>query len=122
MKKRKPLYKQIVDYYCIRILSGELKPGDKLPSIRQGKTIHNASAVPIMTAYKELEEAGIVVILMGKGHYVAKNAMTAIVNTTRVEIETAIKGLIQKTSDLGFTRNDVIDLINKHWVDFQKIG
>lgn len=117
MKNKKPLYKQIIDYYCIRISSGELKPGDKLPSIRQAKLIHNTSVVPIMTAYKEMEEAGIIEILMGKGHYISKNAVTAIVSVIRVEIEMDIKNLLKKTSDLGFTRNDVIDLINKHWIE-----
>ncbi len=121
MKKRKPLYKQIVDYYCIRISSGELQPGDKLPSIRQAKIIHNASVAPIMSAYKELEEAGIIEILMGKGHYVAKNAVTAIVGVAKVEIENDIKNLLHKTTNLGFTRNDVIDLINMYWGEVEKI-
>ncbi len=115
MKKRKPLYKEIVDYYCIRITSGELKPGDKLPSIRQAKTIYNTSTVPIMRAYKELEEANVIEILMGKGHYVSKNAATAIMGIIRVEIENDIKSLLQKTTNLGFTRNDIIDLINMYW-------
>ena len=55
-----PIYDQIVSQIKAQILSGKLKEGDALPSLRTTKR-----------AYEELEREGFIVSLTGKGSFVA---------------------------------------------------
>ena len=56
-----PIYDQIVSQVKAQILSGKLKEGDALPSLR----------ALAKRAYEELEREGFIVSLTGKGSFVA---------------------------------------------------
>ncbi|MDR1826829.1 MAG: FadR family transcriptional regulator [Methylobacteriaceae bacterium] len=64
------LYKQIVDLWKNKILSGEIKPGDMLPSERELAASLNVSRIPVREAMKVLEYLGIVEQIRGKGVFV----------------------------------------------------
>lgn len=66
-----PLYQQIVDQVRARILTGELRSGDPLPSIRQLASELLASVITTKRAYSELEAEGLIVTRAGLGTYVA---------------------------------------------------
>ena len=66
----KPIYTQIVENFQTQIAAGILQPGDKLPSVRE--LAQNLSINPntIQRAYRELEAAGFIQTLPGKGCFV----------------------------------------------------
>ncbi|MGE5588119.1 MAG: GntR family transcriptional regulator [Clostridia bacterium] len=66
-----PLYKQIVDQIREKVLSGELAPGESLPSIRQLAEQVGTSVITTKRAYSELEAEGIIVTRAGLGSFVA---------------------------------------------------
>lgn len=66
-----PLYKQIVDQIREKVLSGELAPGESLPSIRQLAEEAGTSVITTKRAYSELEAEGIIVTRAGLGSFVA---------------------------------------------------
>lgn len=66
-----PLYQQIVDQVKARILSGDLRPGDPLPSIRQLAEDLLASVITTRRAYSELEAEGLIITRTGLGTFVA---------------------------------------------------
>ncbi|MGB4338193.1 MAG: GntR family transcriptional regulator [Bacillota bacterium] len=66
-----PLYQQIVDQLRAKILTGELRAGDPLPSIRQLATDLVASVITTKRAYSELEAEGLIVTRAGLGTFVA---------------------------------------------------
>ncbi|MGE5594303.1 MAG: GntR family transcriptional regulator [Betaproteobacteria bacterium] len=66
-----PLYKQIVDQIREKVLSGELAPGESLPSIRQLAEEVGTSVITTKRAYSELEAEGIIVTRAGLGSFVA---------------------------------------------------
>ena len=65
-----PIYAQIKDNLRQQIISGILKPGDKLPSVRELATQLSINPNTIQRAYNELEMEGFIVSVLGKGNYI----------------------------------------------------
>lgn len=66
-----PMYKQITDQIKDAIASGGLKPGTKLPSIREMARELKISEITIKRAYSDLENEGFIITRSGLGSYVA---------------------------------------------------
>ena len=67
----KPIYEQITDQIKAAIVSGELAEGEQLPSIRALANSLRVSAITTKRAYADLEAAGLIETVQGKGTYVA---------------------------------------------------
>ena len=66
-----PIYDQIVSQVKAQILSGKLKEGDALPSLRTLAKDLRISVITTKRAYEELQREGFIVSLTGKGSFVA---------------------------------------------------
>ena len=66
-----PIYEQIEAQIKDAILSGELTPGELLPSIRSLANDLRVSVITTKRAYADLEELGFVVTVQGKGTFIA---------------------------------------------------
>ena len=66
-----PIYDQIVSQVKAQILSGKLKEGDALPSLRALAKDLRISVITTKRASEELEREGFIVSLTGKGSFVA---------------------------------------------------
>ena len=67
-----PIYDQISGQIKAQILSGALSPGDALPSIRGLAKDLKISVITTKRAYDELEAAGFINTVAGKGCFVAE--------------------------------------------------
>ena len=67
----RPIYTQICDGIREQILSGILRPEDKLPSVRELATQLTINPNTIQRAYRELETEGWIVSVAGKGCFVS---------------------------------------------------
>lgn len=65
-----PIYQQIATQLQEDILSGKLKNGEFLPSIRGLAKDLRISVITTIKAYEELERQGLVTAMQGKGYYV----------------------------------------------------
>ncbi|MEG1686429.1 MAG: GntR family transcriptional regulator [Angelakisella sp.] len=65
-----PIYQQIITQIRRMILTGELKPNDALPSMRQLAKDLRISLITTKRAYEELEAMGLLVTAAGKGCFV----------------------------------------------------
>ena len=70
----RPIYTQIVDNFKSQIVAGILQKGEKLPSVRElaGELAINPNT--IQRAYRELEAAGWIATVPGKGCFVCAQA------------------------------------------------
>jgi GntR family transcriptional regulator len=66
-----PIYLQIINQIKSQILTGDLKEGQALPSIRSLAKELEISVITTKRAYDELEKDGFIVTVAGKGSYVA---------------------------------------------------
>ncbi|HHW11090.1 MAG TPA: GntR family transcriptional regulator, partial [Firmicutes bacterium] len=67
-----PYYRQIVEQIRHLILSGRLKPGTQLPSVRQLASDLTVSVITTRRAYEELEREELIVTRPGTGSIVAE--------------------------------------------------
>ena len=65
-----PIYEQIEEQLKAQILSGELSPGETLPSIRVLAKDLKISVITTKRAYEELERDGFIESVVGKGSFV----------------------------------------------------
>lgn len=71
----KPIYEQIISQIKNLIVSGELKPGEALPSMRLLAKELRISVITTKRAYEELERDGYIYSVVGKGSFVAEANM-----------------------------------------------
>ena len=90
-----PIYEQIMNQIKSVILSGELKEGDILPSVRSLAKSLNVSVISTRKAYEGLEAEGFTINMMGKGSFVAPQNMELLRETRLVEIEKKITDIIE---------------------------
>ncbi len=102
----RPIYAQIVDGLRSQILAGVLPAGERLPSVRElaGELTINPNT--IQRAYRELENAGLIATVPGKGCFVCpRQAQTHIRQQTLLQtLENTAKELLS----LGMTREQII--------------
>ena len=70
VKPRERLYRDIVGQIQEMIVSGELRPGDRLPAERQLAEQFGVSRTAVREAIKSLAEKGLVDIMVGRGTFV----------------------------------------------------
>ena len=68
----KPKWVELADHIRSQIESGELSPGDKLPSTSQLGVLHSVSSIVVRNAMLTLKAEGLVVGVPGVGVYVAE--------------------------------------------------
>ncbi len=66
-----PVYKRIMSDIRAKIASGELRPGDKLPTINELMGEYECSGEPVKMALRMLSAAGDVIGHQGRGTFVA---------------------------------------------------
>ena len=66
----RPIYTQIADGFREQICTGILQIGDKLPSVRELAAELTINPNTIQRAYRELESAGWIATVAGKGCFV----------------------------------------------------
>ena len=77
-KDDRPIYEQIVSQFKEMIISGKLKSGEALPSIRALAKDLRISVITTKRAYEELERDGFIETMAGKGSFVAEQNTEAI--------------------------------------------
>lgn len=71
-KAKNPLYVQLYEYIKKEIISGQIDPGTKLPSIRNLSSYLNISKTTIETAYQQLYVEGYIESRSKSGYFVNK--------------------------------------------------
>ncbi|MFB6318894.1 GntR family transcriptional regulator [Saccharicrinis sp. FJH54] len=66
-----PKYKQIINSIFQAIQTGDLKRGDKIPSLNQIKDEFGLSRDTVLAAFKELKDKKIISSTPGKGYYIS---------------------------------------------------
>lgn len=111
-----PLYAQIIDQIKTKILAGDLRPGDPLPSIRQLASELLISVITTKRAYQELESMGLIETRPGIGTFVAHNADLRAPDRRLQEIGSQLRTVIANARRLGLSDEQVRELLDEHLV------
>ena len=105
-----PIYRQIVDQTCQFVASGELRPGEHLPSIRAMAADLGINSMTVSKAYLLLERDGIVARRSGLGMVVEETKIAA-AETIRPQA----LALVEAARRLRLTRKDIGNVIDLAW-------
>jgi len=105
-----PMYKQVTDQIKDAITSGDLKPNDRLPSVRELSEALNVSAITIKRAYQDLETEGFILTRAGLGSYVAPVQRDALRERKLAELQEELRRLVRSSSKFGISANDIVRL------------
>ena len=102
-----PIYKQIVDQVSMAIASGQLAPGDPLPSVRTiaERLVINPNTVS--RAYGDLARAGLVVGQPGRGLMVAPRRRMLSEEERNRRLETALEAFAREVAFLEFDHVEI---------------
>ena len=110
-----PIYKQIASQLRGQILSGKLKGGDPLPSIRGLAQDLKISVITTMKAYEELSAEGLVTASKGKGYFVNAQDQKMLAEQHMRQLETHLTDAIHSAKIAGLTADEVCETLRTLW-------
>jgi GntR family transcriptional regulator len=107
-----PLYRQIIDQILIAISTGRLKPGHKLPTVRQLAIDTQVNPNTVSRAYRELEIHGSVTTQRGTGTFVAAEPPAARDEALlRVRLEKYCDAITAEAGKMGFALQELVQAL-----------
>jgi len=111
-KSSKGIFLQIADSLCRQILDGTLKPGDRVPSVRDLAAEFEVNRNTVMRTYTNLENAGIFENKRGIGFFISENATALVQEVERTDFFThELPEFLLKVKLLRLNSSDLIDLL-----------
>ena len=106
----RPIYQQIYDQVKNAILSGELRKGDMLPSIRALAKDLRISVITTKRAYEELEQGGYIYTAAGKGCFVSQKSSGMVYEEHLKKIEEHMGEIARLAGSSGITEGQLIEM------------
>ena len=111
----KPIYEQIYTQVKNCIISGELSPGDALPSIRALAKDLRISVITTTRAYDELERDGFINRVPGKGCYVAEKNLELVREAHLKQIEEHMTEIVSLAAGCSLSEEDTVRMLRLIW-------
>lgn len=110
-KASKPLYEQIAMQIKASIMSGELKSGDPIPSMRALAKSLQISVLTVQKAYETLQEEGFIETTAGKGCYVSVQNQDFYLEEQQKKIEGCFTEAIEIARVSGINLEKLVGLL-----------
>ena len=101
----RPIYEQVKDGLRQLVISGAIRPGDKLPSVRSMASQLAINPNTIQKAYEALEQEGYVYSIPGKGSFAADRS--EVESKRRVELMEQLSKTVTELRYLGVTEEEI---------------
>ena len=105
-----PIYEQLENAIKEAIFSNELKEEDMLPSVRNLANDLKISFLTVKRAYDELEQAGFIKTVQGKGSFVAPKNLEIIKEEKLKEIQDHIEKVYNISKIANISEDEVKEL------------
>ena len=110
-----PIYLQVIEQVRQQVASGDLKPGDQLPTVRALATDLMVNFNTIARAYRLLDQAGILSTQQGRGTYILNEPPPETTERLRAEsLDALARRFFQEASRLGLTSEQTVKYIVEH--------
>ena len=104
----KSIYLQICDAICEQILSGVLKPDERIPSVREYGAEIGVNPNTIMRSYEKLTADGIIYNKRGIGYFISPDACKTVLAAQRKEfLEEELPQILRRMKLLGITIDEL---------------
>ena len=109
----RPIYLQIVDIIRTKIVSGELKKGEKIPSVRDLAYDMKVNPNTMQKALVELEDEGLIFTERTNGKYVTENEKLIEKEKMRLAKE-KVKDYVTCMKSIGISFEESIKILNEY--------
>ncbi len=109
-----PIYIQIASELKNRIIGRQLKPGDKLPSVREIAEEFSVNPNTAQRVFIELDKDGITYIERGVGTFVKEDG-DMVEQLLQQEAGKIRSRFIEEAKKLGLTLEEIIQDLTTHW-------
>ena len=106
-----PIYQQIAEQMKTDVLTGKMKQGEYLPSIRSLAKELKISVITTMKAYELLEAEGLVTAAQGKGFYVNAQDSEMLREQHLRKVEDALQEAIASAKIAGMAEEELQDML-----------
>jgi GntR family transcriptional regulator len=107
------IYRQIVEQVKYKVASGELSPGQRLPSIRELAKQLKINPRTVVKSYEELRAAGLAVMRQGQGVFITENQALASVKTRQKTIADMTRRMFSEAMRIGADKEEILRIVNK---------
>jgi GntR family transcriptional regulator len=106
-----PIYQQLVQEVKVAILRGVLRPGDRLPSVRElaGRLAINPNT--IQKSYQELERQKVIETLRGKGTFVCQDYRAREDGERMGLFQDSLRKILIEAHYLGLNQERILTLV-----------
>lgn len=108
----RPIYLQLMERIQRSIISGEYRPGDRLPSVRDLAVEAAVNPNTMQKALSELERNGLVYSVRTSGRYITKD-IDLLEKLREDQAYSHIKEFMKKMRQLGFSDEETLSLTQK---------
>ncbi|ART75982.1 GntR family transcriptional regulator [Sutcliffiella horikoshii] len=108
----KPIYLQIIDRISKEIVRGVLKPGDKLPSVREMAIQSGVNPNTIQRTYSEMERMEIVETKRGQGTFVTENEGMLLHLKKAMETK-VVESFVQSMREIGASEREIVESVER---------
>jgi GntR family transcriptional regulator len=109
-----PIYLQVVERIKERLASGQLKPGDQLPTVRSLATDLRVNFNTIARAYRIMDESGIISTQQGRGTYILEMPSPEVIGSIRTKaLEDLTRRYIEDADRLGVAPDQLSEILNE---------
>ena len=105
-----PIFEQIENAIKEAIFSNELKEGEMLPSVRSLANDLKISFLTVKRAYDELEKAGFIKTVQGKGSYVSPKNLDLIKEEKLKEVQDYIEKIYEVSKLSNISKEEIKEL------------
>lgn len=106
-----PIYEQIVSQIKAKIIAGELREGDSLPSMRLLAKELRISVITTKRAYEELEREGFIVSMTGKGSFVAGKDLEFVREEHLRQIEELMGRIVELAAGCDLSCEELVEML-----------
>ena len=106
-----PIYEQIGKQIKSQIISGDLKEGDPLPSIRKLAQELHISVITTKRTYEELEKEGFIDTVGGKGTFVAVQNKELLREKKMKSIEDQMNEMVAEAQKMGISLDELQEML-----------
>jgi len=108
-----PIYRQIIDQIRFGIVSGQLKPGEQLPTVRALAVALKVNLNTVSKAYKELEIKNILETQQGTGTFINKTDLAVPEKERKDKLTEICTQFSSIALSYGFNFDEVVQELTK---------
>jgi len=118
---RSPIYRQIILQFSRAFVRGDIRAGERIPSIRELSALLKVNTNTIQRVYQEMERDGLIGSKRGTGYFMTEE--TGMIGTVqRVLAQNSLRYFVEEMRALGLADKDILHELENYMKGEDKNG